>query len=63
MVKVISIEPHPDVVKQVVCKNCGSTLEYTPQDIFVKTWVDYGGDTNKTQYIECPTCKIGIVIR
>lgn len=32
-IKIISKEPDKSVVKRCVCKNCGATLEYTPNDV------------------------------
>jgi DNA-directed RNA polymerase subunit RPC12/RpoP len=62
MIKVISTVPHESVVKQIVCKHCGSTLEYAPVDVLVSRWTDYGGDLNTTRYIVCPTCSKEAVI-
>jgi hypothetical protein len=44
MVKVISTEPHKSVVKEIVCKNCGATLQYVPKDIQGEKHYDYLGD-------------------
>jgi DNA-directed RNA polymerase subunit RPC12/RpoP len=62
MIKVISTVPHQSVVKQIVCKHCGSTLEYAPVDVLEYKWTDYGGDVNLTKYIVCPTCSDNTVI-
>jgi DNA-directed RNA polymerase subunit RPC12/RpoP len=56
MVKVVSSEPHPSVVKQVVCRNCGTTLEYVPADRKQRQVSDYLGDKETVNYIVCPTC-------
>jgi DNA-directed RNA polymerase subunit RPC12/RpoP len=56
MVKVISTAPHHSVVKEVVCRNCGSTLEYVPKDIKQGIHYDYTGGADYVRYIECPTC-------
>ena len=56
MVRVISTTPHPSVVKEVVCKNCGSLLEYVPKDIQNKTVKDYGGGSDTYYFITCPPC-------
>jgi DNA-directed RNA polymerase subunit RPC12/RpoP len=63
MVKVISTVPHHSVVKEVVCRNCGSTLEYVPKDIKQEIHYDYTGGTDNFKFIECPTCthKVGVV--
>lgn len=61
MVKIISTVPHSSVVKEVVCKNCGSTLSYVPMDIRQETHHDYGGGSDLFRYIQCPVCnnKVG----
>jgi DNA-directed RNA polymerase subunit RPC12/RpoP len=56
MVKVISTGPDQSVVKRVVCRNCGATLEYVPRDIQSRSYTDYGGDSNIDYYINCPPC-------
>lgn len=63
MVKVISTVPHKSVVKEVVCKHCGATLEYTPNDVVENHWKDYSGDSNITQFIVCPNCSKEAIIR
>ena len=56
MVTVVSTQPHPSVVKETVCKNCGSTLQYVPRDIKERTVSDYTGDREIVLYIDCPVC-------
>lgn len=56
MVTVVSTVPHASVVKEVVCGNCGSTLQYVPNDVKTKTISDYLGDKDTIRYIECPVC-------
>lgn len=56
MVKVVSTEPHPSVVKQVVCRNCGATLEYVPADVQKKMDYDYSGSSGYYHYVQCPPC-------
>lgn len=60
MIKIINIEPHQSVVKEVVCWSCGCTLQYTPND--VKSFVerDYGNGSETVRYIECPNCNADI---
>ncbi len=62
MVKIIDATPHKSVVKQVICRNCGCTLEYVPCDIKTTTSRDYGGGTDVFKYIECPSCKAHVVV-
>lgn len=56
MVRVIDDKPHKSVVKEIVCKNCGATLEYVPMDTRKITHHDYGGGSNTYTVIDCPKC-------
>lgn len=62
MIKIIDTKPHKSVVKEVVCKNCGSTLEYTPSDVKRDYSTDYTGDRDYYNYINCPSCSHKIVV-
>ena len=61
MVTVVSTVPHSSVVKEIVCKNCGSTLQYVPADVKEEVHTDYGGGRDVYHYIVCPPCghKVG----
>lgn len=56
MVTVVNKGPHPSVVKEVICRNCGSTLSYTPVDVTAVTSRDYDGHNSIDHHIVCPTC-------
>jgi uncharacterized protein with PIN domain len=56
MVTVVSTVPHPSVIKEVVCRRCGATLNYVPADIQKKTVSDYLGDRETVHFIRCPPC-------
>lgn len=56
MVTVVSAVPHPSVVKEVVCRNCGATLQYVPKDIQSITTRDYTGCSDTDYFITCPPC-------
>lgn len=56
MVTVVNTKPHSSVVKEVVCHNCGATLEYVPRDVKEKVETDYTGGKDLVHYIECPQC-------
>lgn len=56
MVTVVSTNPHPSVVKETICRNCGATLSYVPADIQNKTVRDYGGGSDSYYFIKCPPC-------
>ncbi len=53
---VIDSKPHPSVVKEKICRNCGATLQYTPQDVATKKDYDYTGSFDVVRYIKCPQC-------
>lgn len=63
MIKIIDTNPHKSVVKEVVCKNCGSTLEYTPSDVQRSYTTDYTGDKDYYNFIKCPSCSHEIVVK
>lgn len=54
--RVVSSDPHKSVVKQVICKTCGSTLEYVPIDVTSKYYKDYGGGGDWYSHVVCPNC-------
>jgi DNA-directed RNA polymerase subunit RPC12/RpoP len=56
MIKIIDIGPHQSVVKEVVCSNCGATLQYTPADVKENTYTDYGGGSDTYHEIQCINC-------
>ena len=56
MVTVVSTKPHHSVVKQTICRECGATLEYVPNDVQTHTYKDYGGGSSVDKYIICPNC-------
>lgn len=58
-IKIVDIGPDASVVKRVICKHCGATLEYVPKD--VKISCDRDMDT--TRWIKCPNCKEDILLR
>jgi len=55
-VKVIKTEPDKTVVKETICRNCGVTLQYVPNDIKEREERDYTGSSDTVYYIECPAC-------
>lgn len=56
MVTVVKTEPHPGVVKEVICRNCGATLNYVPKDVLESKVSDYTGDYDIVKFINCPPC-------
>lgn len=57
MVTVVSTAPHPSVIKEAICRNCGATLNYVPKDIQSQYYRDVLGGGGDTEYwINCPPC-------
>lgn len=63
MVTVVSTVPHPSVVKEVICRNCGATLQYVPKDVHTEVHHDYGGGSDTYRYITCPPCGSRVNVR
>jgi len=61
-VKVIKTEPDASVVKRIVCKHCGATLEYLPVDVKEKSWSCMTEPCGCT-YVVCPQCSSDVTIR
>ena len=56
MVIVVKTEPHTSVVREVICRNCGATLQYVPKDVQEIKVHDYTGDFDIAKFINCPPC-------
>lgn len=63
MVTVVSTVPHPSVIKEVVCHNCGSTLNYVPRDVQSHTYKDYSGCSDTDYFIVCPACDEKVFVK
>ncbi len=63
MVTVVSTQPHPSVVKEIICRNCGATLNYVPADIQEKIVSDYGGGRDIFYFIKCPPCGHEVTVK
>lgn len=63
MVKVVNEQPDPKVVKQIVCKSCGVTLEYLPIEVKVYNGTDYGGGPEGHEWIDCPQCQNKVILK
>ena len=57
MIKVIKKEPAREVLKEVICRSCGVTLSYVPNDVESRQHSYYDGSTDTILYIMCPECK------
>lgn len=62
-VKVINIVPAGEVAKRVICKNCGATLEYVPNDLSRYDGKDISGGPDGKEWIVCPNCGKQVVVR
>lgn len=62
-VRVIDPTPHKSVVKEIVCKNCGVTLEYTPNDVKKRNGKDWSGGPDGEEWVDCPNCNKKAIIR
>lgn len=62
-VKVIKTEPAKIVVKEKVCRNCGVTLEYVPNDVKSYHGTDYGGGPDGYEWIDCPNCNKKVILK
>lgn len=63
MVKIVSTDPHPTVVKEAICKNCGCTLSYVPADVTERYSTDYTGGLEYHHTIRCPSCNQEVKVK
>jgi len=63
MVQIIKKEPHPTVVKEVICRKCGVTLSYVPLDVKEDYSTDYTGGKDYFNYVECANCNKKVRVR
>ena len=63
MVTVVSTVPHPSVVKEVICRNCGATLQYVPKDIQERVSPAYDGSKDLDYFITCPPCGSEVFVK
>ncbi len=63
MVQIIRIEPDKSVTKERVCRSCGVTLSYVPNDIKEDYDCDYTGDKDYYKYIICPNCNKRVIVQ
>ena len=63
MVTVVDSVPSKSVVKEVVFKKCGVTLQYVPNDVKRDYTSDYTGDRDYFNYITCPNCSKKVVVK
>lgn len=63
MVTVVSTNPHPSVIKEAICRNCGATLNYVPKDVQSQYYRDYGGGGDTDYWINCPPCGNKVTVK
>lgn len=63
MVTVVSTVPHPSVVKEIVCRNCGATLNYVPKDVQSRSYRDISGCSDMYYWISCPPCGNNVTVK
>lgn len=63
MVKVIKRKPAKEVAKRVVCRGCGSTLEYVPNEVKERHGTDCTGGPAGEEWVDCPECGKKAIIR
>jgi len=61
-VTIIDEKPDSSVIKQVICKQCGVKLEYTPFDLKRESRTDYTGGSSIYEWIDCPKCGNNLTI-
>lgn len=62
-VKIIKLKPDKSVAKKVVCRSCGATLTYVPNDVKSYHGTDYGGGPDGREWIDCPNCHKEVTLR
>ena len=63
MVRIIEETPDPSVVKRVICRNCGVTLEYVPNEVKEYNGTDYGGGPAGHHWIDCLKCQKPVILK
>lgn len=63
VVRIVEEKPDPSVVKKVICRNCGVTLEYVPNDVKSCHGTDYSGGPDGHEWVDCPKCNRKAIIR
>lgn len=54
MVRVIGTDDR--LRRETTCRNCAARLEYYPRDVQERMVSDYGGGSDRYQYILCAGC-------
>ena len=62
-VKVIKVKPPKSILKKVVHKECGATLEYLLIDVKSYHGTGISGGPDGSEWIDCPHCSGRVVLR
>ena len=62
--RIIDETPDPSVTKKIVCRNCGVTIEYVPNDV-INLWrgKDYSGGADGADGFKCPKCGKDVITK
>lgn len=63
MVTVIKKEPDKSVLKEIICRHCGATLSYVPNEVQEYHGTDYSGGSDGQEWVDCPNCNKKAIIR
>jgi uncharacterized protein with PIN domain len=55
-IKIVDDKPDPSVLKEIICKNCGVKLQYTPNDV-LSSKVEVSDYDYIHYFIICPNPK------
>jgi uncharacterized protein with PIN domain len=62
-IRVVKTEPDSSVIKRKVCKNCGATLEFVPNDVKTHVYTEIDGGSDSYDYIDCPNCNRVVIVK
>ena len=62
MARIIDPTPSPEVEKKVVCRGCGATIAYVPNEIKSRHGTDYSGGPDGCTWVDCPNCTKPIIL-
>lgn len=60
-VRVVKEAPSPQVEKEIVCRECGRTLAYVPNDVQSYHGTDISGGPDGHTWVNCPCGKKAII--
>lgn len=63
MVRIVKLKPAKEVKKRCVCKGCGATLEYVPNDVKEYHGMrSISGGPDGSEWIDCPNCSKQVIL-